>query len=144
MEDIIKHGIYNKIIEVDPMFTFFVAQYVDKVIKGTGLDTTGWDFLPNGILKLRYILSTRQVITIPRYKAYLHLVEASMSIDKNGGLNNKNYHYVYIKGLADNCVCVHKISLRNNSITGEKIGDINLYKEEVPAEITPSWKMSNY
>jgi hypothetical protein len=144
MEDITKYGIYNKIIEVDPKFTFFVAQYVDKAIKGTGLDTTGWDALPNGILKLRYILSTRQVITIPRYKAYLHLVEASMSIDKNGGLNNKNYHYVYIKGLADNCVYVHKISLRSNPVTGEKIGDINLYKEEVPAEMVSSWKISNY
>lgn len=144
MEDVTKYGIYNKVIEVDPMFTFFVAQYVDKAVKGTGLDVTGWDALPNGILKLRYILSTRHVITIPRYKAYLHLVEASMSIDKNGGLNNKNYHYVYIKGLADNCVYVHKISLRNNPVTGEKIGDINLYKEEIPTEMMSSWKMSNY
>lgn len=144
MLDITKRGIYNKIIEVDPTFTFFVAQYIDKAVKGTGLDVTGWDALPNGILKLRYILSTRQVITIPRYKAYLHLVEASMSIDKNGGLNNKNYHYVYIKGLADKCVYVHKIALRNDPNLGQKIGDINLYKEEIPIEMASSWKMSNY
>jgi hypothetical protein len=144
MEDITKYGIYNKVIEVDPMFTFFVAQYVDKAVKGTGLDVTGWDALPNGILKLRYILSTRQVITIPRYKAYLHLVEASMSIDKNGGLNNKNYHYVYIKGLADNCIYVHRIALRNDPNLGQKIGNIKVYTEKIPIEMTSSWKMSNY
>jgi hypothetical protein len=139
MEDITKYGIYNKVIEVDPMFTFFVAQYVDKAVKGTGLDVTGWDALPNGILKLRYILSTRQVITIPRYKAYLHLVEASMSIDKNGGLNNKNYHYVYIK-----CIYVHRIALRNDPNLGQKIGNIKVYTEKIPIEMTSSWKMSNY
>ena len=144
MEDITKYGIYNKITEVDPMFTFFVAQYVDKAVKGTGLDVTGWDALSNGILKLRYILSTRQVITIPRYKAYLHLVEASMSIDKDGGLNNKNYHYVYIKGLADKCVYVHRIALRNDPNLGQQIGNIKIYTEEIPIEMTSSWKMSNY
>lgn len=144
MLDITKRGIYNKIIEVDPMLTFFVAQYGDKVIKGTGLDTTGWDQLPNGILRLKYVLSTGRVINIPRYKAYMHLVEASMSIDKNGGLNNKNYHCVYIKGLAYNCVYVHRIALRNDPNLRQRIGNIKIDIEKVPDVLSDSWKMSAY
>lgn len=142
MLDIIKYGKYNKIIEVNPKETYFVVYYGDKIIKGTGLNNTGWDLLPNGIVKFQYRLSTKKIINIPRYKAYLHLVEASLSIDKNGGLNNKNYHYTYIKGLADNCVYVHRIALRTNPISGEKIGDIKLYTEPIPIEITNSWKWS--
>jgi hypothetical protein len=144
MEDIIKRGIYNKITEVVPSQTFFIAYYSDKIIKGTGLDTTGWDQLSHGIIRLQYKLSTGRIINIPRYKAYLHLVEASMSIDKNGGLNNKNYHYVYIKGLADNCIYVHRIALRNDPNLEQQIGNIKIYKEETPTEMMSSWKMSNY
>jgi hypothetical protein len=144
MLDITKHGKYNKVIEVDPKTTFFVARYIDGTVKGTGLDITGWDVLQHGIVKLSYQLSIGKIINIPRYKAYFHLVEASMSIDKAGGLNHKNYHYVYIKGLADNCVYVHRISLRTNPVSNEKIGDVKLYTESVPVEITSSWKWSIY
>jgi len=142
MEDITKYGKYNKITQVDQRETYFVAKYIDKVVKGTGLDITGWDDLNHGIVRLSYHLSTKKIINIPRYKAYLHLVEVSLSIDKNGWLNNKNYHYTYIKGLADNCVYVHRVALRTNPISGERIGDIKLYTEPIPAEITNSWKWS--
>jgi hypothetical protein len=145
MEDIIKRGIYNKITEVVPSQTFFIAHYSDGIIRGTGLNITGWDQLNHGIVKLQYRLSTgRRIINIPRYKSYQILIEASMSIDKNGGLNNKNYHYVYIKGLADKCVYVHRIALRNDPNLGQQIGNIKVYTEEIPTEMMSSWKMSNY
>jgi len=144
MLDITKHGRFNKIVEVDPKTTFFIAKYIDKTVKGTGLDTTGWDVLKHGIVRLSYHLSTGKIISIPRYRAYLNLIEASMSIDKNGGLNNKNYHCVFIKGLASKCVYVHRISLRTNPISNEKIGDIKLYTESIPSEITTSWKWAIY
>lgn len=144
MLDITKHGKYNKIIEVDPKTTFFVVRYTDGMVRGTGLDITGWDNLNHGIVKLSYHLSTGKIINVPRYKSYLILVEASMSIDKKGGLNNKNYFYVYIKGLADTCVYVHRISLRTNPVSNEKIGDVKLYTEPIPAEITSSWKWAIY
>ena len=144
MEDIVKYGRYNKIIEVVPSKTFFVACYIDKMIKGTGLDETGWDNLPHGIIKLNYVLSTGQVIAIPRYKCYLHLVEASMSIDKNGGLSNRNFHYVYIKGVTDTKVYVHRIALRNDPNLIQKIGDVKVYTEEIPNVISDSWKRSTY
>jgi hypothetical protein len=144
MLDITKRGIFNKIIEVDPDETYFIAYYSDKVIKGTGLNITGWDQLTNGIVKLQYKLSTGRIINIPRYKSYQILIEASMSIDKTGGLNNKNYHYVYIKGLADNCIYVHRIALRNDPNLEQQIGNIKVYTEEIPTEMTSSWKMSNY
>lgn len=144
MEDITKYGRYNKIIEVDPTETYFIAYYSDKIIKGTGLNLTGWDQLFNGIVKLQYRLSTGHVINIPRYKAYLHLVEASLSIDKNGGLNNKNFHYVYIKGIGNKCVYVHRIALRNDPNLAQKIGNVKIHTEEIPTEMTSSWKMSTY
>jgi len=144
MLDITKRGTYNKVIEVDPMFTFFLAVYRNKIIKGTGLDTTGWDALPNGILRLKYVLSTGQVINIPRGLAFLHLVEASMSIDKAGGLHHKNYHYVYIKSMGRKHVYVYRIALRSNPNSGQKIGDIKVYTEEVPNVLSDSWKMSAY
>jgi len=144
MEDIIKYGRYNKITEVDPSGTFFIAYYLDKVIKGTGLNNTGWDDLPHGIVKLQYRLSTGHVLNIPNYKKYLHMVEASMSIDRSGKFNSKNYHYVYIKGVGDNKVYVHKISLRNDPILGKKIGNVQVYDENIPKEMSNSWKKSIY
>lgn len=147
MEDVVKYGIYNKIVEVNPKETYFIAYYSNKVICGTGLDITGWDVLPkNGIIKLQYRLSTGHVINIPRYKAYLHLVEASMSIDKGGelGVNSKNFHYVYLKGIGDNCVYVHRIALRNDPNLGQKIGNVKVYTEEIPDVLSNSWKRSTY
>ena len=147
MEDITKYGRFNKIIEVNPKETYFIAYYSNKeVICGTGLDITGWDALPKkGIIKLQYRLSTGHVINIPRYKAYIHLVEASMSIDKNGGLNNnKNYHYVYIKGIGNKCVYVHRIALRNDPNLRQNIGNIKVSVEEIPDVLSDSWKRSTY
>jgi len=144
MLDITKYGKYNKVIQVDPKTTFFVVRYIDGVVNGTGLDVTGWDSLDNGIIKLSYQLSTGKIISVPRYKAYLHLVEASMSIDRNGGLSNKNYFYTYIKGLADNCIYVHRISLRTNPISNERIGDVKLYTEGIPSEMLSAWKWAIY
>lgn len=142
MLDITKYGKFNKINEVDPKTTFFVAFYNNKVVEGTGLDVTGWDALENGIVRLAYRLSTGKTISVPKYKAYVIFIEASISIDKDGGLNNKNYHYVYIKGMGDKLVHVHKVALRTNPILNENIGDVKLYTEPIPSEIISAWKWS--
>jgi len=144
MLDIIKRGRYTKIIEVDPKTTYFIARYIDRVVKGTGLDITGWDNLDNGIVRLSYHLSTGKIINLPRYRAYLSMIEVSMSIDKNGGLSNKNFHSIEVRGLGDRTVYVHKILLRSNPITGEKIGDVKLYTEPIPAEMNSRWKWAIY
>ena len=146
MEDITKYGRFNKIIEVNPKETYFIAYYSNKeVICGTGLDITGWDALPKkGIIKLQYRLSTGRVFNIPRYKSYQILVEASMSIDKNGGLNHKNFHYIFVRGLADTCVYVHKIALRDDPNLGQSIGAVKIYTEKIPTILHNSWKRSTY
>lgn len=145
MIDLTRQGIHNKITQVVPENTVFVVYYENSFIIGGGLENTGWDKLRHGIVKLEYNLSTRQVIKIPRYKAYLHLVEASVSIDKQGLSDTRNFHYVFIKGLADNHVYVHKICLRTNPITGESIGDVSLYTEKIPNKIDKKiWKYSIY
>lgn len=145
MLDITKRGIYNKIVEVDPKETYFIAYYGDKeVICGTGLDITGWDQLKHGIVKLQYRLSTGRIFNIPRYKSYQILVEASMSIDRSGGLHSKNYHYVFVRGLADNCVYVHRIALRDDPNLGQSIGTVKIYTEKIPDVLSNSWKKAIY
>ncbi len=69
-----KKGINTTIYEVNPFSTYFIAEYKDKVIKGSGLHNTGWNELPNGIIVLLYHLSNGKIITIPEYDRYLHLV----------------------------------------------------------------------
>lgn len=141
MEDVTKYGKFNKIIEVDPTETYFIAYYNDRAVKGTGLNITGWDNLPHGIVKLQYRLSTGHIINIPRYRAYLHLVEASLSIDRNsGGQNNTNFHYVFIKGVGNKCVYVHRIALRSDPNLGQQIGNVKVYTEEIPNILSDSWK----
>ena len=112
--------------EVIPKYTYFIAVYKGDVVYGTGLDTTGWDNLSDGILKLKYVMSTGRVVEIPHYESYMHLVEVSMSIDKDGGdLYGKNYHYVYIKGKAGDKIITHKIALR--AYSADNIGDSDIY-----------------
>ena len=129
MSDVIcKETKKGVLYEVVPEKTYFVAHYGDGVVKGTGLDVTGWDNLKDGIIKLQYVLSTGKVIDIPRYEKYLHLVEASMSIDKTTSeLYSKNYHYVYIKGYTGSNTLTHRILLR--AFDKEDIGKVEVIVE---------------
>ena len=126
IEKATKKGI---LYEVVPNRTYFIAVYDGDVVYGGGLDNTGWDKLNDSIIQLKYVLSNGDVITLPKYKKYLHLVEASMSIDDSGGLYNKNYHYVYIKGYTGDKVITHKIHLR--AFDKEDIGKVDIYTDDL-------------
>ena len=140
---ITKTGRYKTIYEINPAATYFLATYQDRVIKGGGLDNTGWDRLEDGIVSLKYILSTGVIIELPKYQKYLHLVEASMSIDNNTDqLYGKNYHYVYIKGYTGSEVLTHCICLRSSEKHG--VGKVDVFLDDVDEvdKYGDSWKES--
>jgi len=130
MKFIEKKGKYGSILELDSSETYFVAYYDKYKVEGGSLDNSGWGNLDDGIKKLKYILSNGKEIDIPKYKAYLHLIEASMSVDKNtSALYAKNYHYVYIKGFTGDSVITHRISLRGKN--PDDIGKVKLFKDDI-------------
>jgi hypothetical protein len=131
-------GKTNKVTMVNPHKTYFIAHYPGgKIIKGNNLFDTGWDELPDGIVKLEYQLSTGHVIKIPRFRAYLHLVEVSDSLD--GG---RIFHAVHIKGMADNNkVAKITIILKQDLISKFRIGDVVIGSEK-DQTISPSWKLA--
>ena len=132
-------GKRNKVVMVNPYKTYFIAHYPGgKIIKGNDLFDTGWDALPDGILNLEYQLSTGHVIKLPRFKAYLHLVEVSDSLD--GG---RIFHAVHIKGMTNEANKVAKISiiLKQDNFSKFKIGDI-IVGSEKEATLSSSWKLA--
>ena len=131
-------GKYNKLTMVNPYKCYFIAHYPGGAIrKGINLFDTGWDSLPDGIVKLEYQLSTGHVIKIPRFRAYLHLVEVSESIE--GG---RVFHSVNIKGMTDTDKIVNvKIVLNQHQYSKYKIGDVVVSKEKGPY-LSQSWKLA--
>ena len=131
------YGISNTVTMVNPYKCYFIAHYPGgRVIKGNNLFDTGWDDLPDGIIRLQYKLSTGHVINIPKYRAYLHLVECSESL--NGG---RIFHSVNIKGMGDKSIINFKIVLKQDLYSKFKIGDI-IVSEEKEFIQTPSWKFA--
>jgi hypothetical protein len=123
MEDLVTiEGTVNTIKYVNPENTYFIASYLDKEIKGTGLHDTGWEELPDGLLKLSYYLSNGVHIEIPSlFTEYLHLVEVSQAVITG----NKVFHFVYIKGKTPSGkVISYKISLKEDKNINVNIGDI--------------------
>ena len=138
-----KKGIHKTIYEVKPEETYFVAQYKDNVVLGGGLDNTLWGDLEDGIVKLSYILSNGKTIEIPQYEKYMHLVEASMSIDKSTNeFYGKNYHYVYIKGYTGSEILTHRVHLRSED--KNKVGEVDVIVEglEELDKYANGWKES--
>lgn len=131
-------GKYCDILNVVPEDTYLMVHYKDKVVKGGGLQDTGWRSLQDGIVKVAYHLSTGTVIEIPPiFKAYLHLVEVSKSIYTNKIV----YHYVYIKCLDQEDVVVsYRISLKQDKAKNLNIGDIYISKETLEECSSPYWK----
>lgn len=130
-------GKTNKVTMVNPHKTYFIAHYPGgKVIKGNNLFDTGWDELPDGIVKLEYQLSTGHVVKIPRFRAYLHLVEVSDSLD--GG---RIFHAVHIKGMADNKVAKITIVLKQDLFSKFRIGDV-IVGSEKEQTISSAWKLA--
>ena len=137
-EDGTVYGKTNKVTMVNPHKTYFIAHYPGgKVIKGNNLFDTGWDPLPDGIVKLEYQLSTGHVIKIPRFRAYLHLVEVSDSLD--GG---RIFHAVHIKGMTNNNkVTKITVILKQDLYSKFKIGDI-IVSEDAQQTLSSSWKLA--
>ena len=132
-------GKYNTLTMVNPHLTYFIAHYPGgRIIKGNNLFNTGWDELPDGIVKLEYQLSTGHVVKIPPFRAYLHLVEVSESID--GG---RVFHSVNIKGLTDRNSTINvKIILKQHKHSKLNIGDVVVSEDKEKPKMTPSWKMA--
>ena len=133
------YGRHNVVTSINPHKCHFVAEYPDgKTVKGNNLFTTGWDDIPNGLSALRYVLSTGHIINIPKFKAYLPLIETSIGMD-----GSRVFHSIRVKCLGDNEVVVFKIILKQDHISKLKIGDIVMGKEIKPKDFNKSWKFTN-
>lgn len=133
------YGIFNTVTSVNPYNCHFVVKYPDgKIIKGKNLFTTGWDDIPNGFEELSYVLSTGHVIKIPKYKAYLPLIECSDGID-----GSRIFHSINIKCLDGNSVAIYKIILKQDGTNKFKIGDMILSREPLPKTMVKSWKYTS-
>ena len=130
------YGIYNKVKCINPYNCHFIAGYPDgKIIKGRDFINTGWDDIPNGLSELTYVLSTGQVIKIPRFKAYLPLIECSLGVE-----GSRIFHHINVKCLEDNSVVVWRIILKEDNRSKYKIGDVVLSREPLPKTMSKSWK----
>lgn len=133
------YGAYDKVKSVNPYNCYFMAFYPDGSIRyGNNLFETGWDDIPNGLTALAFRLSTGQVIHIPKFKAYLPLIECSLGVD-----GSRIFHSIIVKCLEDNCVQVWKIILKQNNYSKYKIGNVILGREPLPKTMNKSWKYTN-
>lgn len=133
------YGRHTTVTSVNPYKCKFVAHYPDgKVIYGKNLFNTGWDEIPNGLTKLEYILSTGHFITIPKFKAYLPLIETSFGVD-----GSRIFHAINVKCMAENDIIIYRIILREDGFDKYKIGDIIIGREPMVTEINKSWKFTS-
>lgn len=133
------HGRYNTVTAVNPYNCHFVATYPDgNKIKGNNLFETGWDDTPEGLSTLSYVLSTGHTIDIPKYKAYLPLIECSVGVD-----GSKMFHSINVKCLEEQSVVVFKIILKESDKSKFKIGDVILSREPLPKDMGKSWKYTS-
>jgi hypothetical protein len=133
------YGRHNTVTSVNPYQCRFVATYSDgSETKGIDLFHTGWDQLPQGLIKLRYELSTGHVIEIPKYKAYLSTIETSFGMD-----GSRVFHYINVNCLAGEKIIVYKIVLRQDNISKFKIGDIIMSKSLRGKIKSSAWKYTS-
>ena len=132
-------GRHNKVKSVNPFNCRFVATYPGGVeVKGNDLFQTGWDDIENGLIELRYELSTGHVVGVPKYKAYLPLIEVSFGID-----NSRIFHFINVHCLAEKEVIIYKIVLRQDNLVPQKIGDVVLSRQPLPKDMYGSWKYTS-
>jgi len=135
------YGTYNKVISVNPYKCHFIATYPNRsVITGNNLFVTGWDDIPQGLSRLEYILSTGQLIEIPRYKAYKPLIECSVGMD-----GSRIFHSIRVQCLDTNSIVIDKIILIQDLFSKYKIGDRVWSREPIPDNIEKdkSWKYTS-
>lgn len=138
-EDGTIYGSHNRVVSVNPHNCRFVATYPGGIeIYGRSLFETGWDDLPQGLLKLRYELSTGHIIEIPKFKAYMPLIECSTGMD-----GSRIFHFINVHCMGSQEVVVYKIVLRQDNISPYKIGDIIMGRQPLPKEIHKSWKYTS-
>ena len=130
------YGSHNKVTSVNPYNCYFLAKYPDgNIIKGNNLFETGWDAIPNGLSELSYVLSTGQVIQLPKFRAYMPLIECSVGVD-----GSRIFHSINVKCLEENSVMIWRIILKQDNRSRLKIGDIVLGREKLPKTMSKSWK----
>ena len=135
-EDGTIYGRHNTVTSVNPYECRFIAYYPNgRAISGVNLFTTGWDEIPNGLSKLEYILSTGHVIEIPKYKAYMPLIECSNGVD-----GSRIFHSINVQCLAEKEMITYKIILKQDLISKFKIGDVIMSKSPKPEIMSSSWK----
>lgn len=137
-EDGTIYGAHNVVKSVNPYKTYFIAHYFNGVIiNGKNLFDTGWNTIPDGIISLQYYLSTGHIINIPKFKAYLPLIEVSESLD-----GARIFHSINVKCMIDEGIITYKIILKEDNISKYKIGDILITKEDKAIK-SPYWKLSS-
>lgn len=133
------YGIHNTVTSINPYKCHFVATYPNGIeVNGINLFTTGWDQIPQGLLKLRYELSTGHIIEIPKYKAYLPTIEVSIGME-----GSKIFHFINVDCLAEKEIIVYKIVLKQGQISKFSIGDVILSKKRLPLVMVKSWKYTS-
>jgi len=134
------YGAYDVVTSINPYNCYFMVKYPDgTIIKGKDLFNTGWDNIPNGFEELSYVLSTGKIIKIPKFKAYLPLIECSIGMD-----GSRIFHSINVKCLEPHCVQTWKIILKQNSINSKlKIGDVLVGREPLPKYLSKSWKYTS-
>ena len=134
------YGTYDTVTSVNPYNCYFMVRYPDgKIIKGNDLFNTGWDDIPDGFVELSYVLSTGKIIPIPKFKAYLPLIECSLGVD-----GSRIFHSIQVKCLEPNCIQVWRIILKQDNIDNKfKIGDVFVGREPLPKHMSKSWKYTS-
>ncbi len=129
-------GAHNTLKSVNPFKSRLIVTYPDgtKMI-GDNLFDTGWDKVHDGIENIRYELSTGQVIVIPKFKAYLPLIEVSDSLQ-----GNRVFHNINVKCMGDH-MFNYRIVLKQDNISKYKIGDVIITKE-LKAIDSPKWRFT--
>lgn len=133
-------GRHNKVNSVNPYKCRFIATYPDgSTIKGIDLFTTGWDNIPDGLASLKYELSTGHIVEIPKYRAYLPMIEVSFGMD-----GSRIFHFINVHCLADKEIIIYKIVLRQDQVVPQKIGDVIMSRLPVEqGEKYQAWKYTS-
>jgi len=130
-------GSHNTLVSINPFKSRLIVTYPDGTkMVGSNLFDTGWDSVKDGIEMLMYELSTGHLIVIPKFKAYLPLIEVSDSLQ-----GNRIFHNINVKCMGNNQMFNYRIVLKQDRITKYKIGDIIITKE-VKVIDSPKWRFS--
>ncbi len=132
------YGKSNKVNMINPYKSYFIVQYNDGTIqKGNNLFDTGWNKVKNGVVSLKYKLSTGHLISIPKMKGYLPTIEVSESVE-----GFKLFHAIHVNCIAHDKILKYKIILKEDNISKYKIGDIIVSESNKGIE-SSQWKMSS-